>query len=131
MRNQIVLPGKIIETLAHKAAVGLEIVFGVFVFLAGADDKHPSLVRFEIRLKDHDVGLVQFVIVRIHRLRKQFFAGRIAHVNFVQIFFAKRREIFRRELDSLARPGDRQGVDGFDGKLGLRGTPRCQRGQCE
>ena len=83
MRDQIVLPGKIIETLAHKAAVGLEIIFGIFVLLAGADDKRPRFIGLEIGLENHDVGLMQFVIVRIDCLRKQFFAGRIAQMNFI------------------------------------------------
>ena len=75
MRDQIVLPGKIVKALAHKAAVGFEIIFGVFVLLTGADNKRPRFIGLEIGLENHNVGFVQFVKVRIHRLGEQFLAG--------------------------------------------------------
>src|SRR6185295_19933077 len=56
MRNEIVLPRKVVETLTHKAAIGTKVFARIFALWSRDDSKSFCLVRLEVSLKDQHVG---------------------------------------------------------------------------
>src|SRR5205085_11626885 len=68
MRDQIVLPGEIVESLTNKSAISLEIVARIQMLFPGADLKSLSFTRREIRLENNDIRLVKVIEISVHRL---------------------------------------------------------------
>ena len=94
VRDAIVLPGEIVEALAHETAVSAEVFFRVLALRAGGHGKGFCLAGREVGLEDEDVGLVVIVVIGVYGLGQELFAGAVAHVKLRQIFFGERRELF-------------------------------------
>ena len=70
MGNQIVFPGKVIETFAHEPSIGAEIIFFVFAFSSGRHGKRLRLIRRKVSLENYYVGQVIVVKVCVYGLAK-------------------------------------------------------------
>ena len=88
--NAIVLPCKIVKTLAYEATVSTEVFFLVFTLRAGCYDESPGFVWCEVGLEDQQIGFVIIIVVGINSLAHNLFSGAVAHVQFHQILFAER-----------------------------------------
>src|SRR5262249_44493143 len=89
MRAPIVLPGEVVEPLAHETAVRAKVFLRVFALLSGSNREAFALIRREVGLKDQYIRFVIIVVIGIDGLAQHLFTGSIVYMELHQILLAE------------------------------------------